>query len=263
MKMKNIGGALKRALPTILTIFGSVGVVGTAVLTAQAMHEIDENDGGDIKKGWKKFWKAGLMGAATIGCITGSNFLNKKTQASIASGAMLLAEPFRQYQQKVREKFGEEAHEEIMEEIAMERAKDDVYVYSAGILSSNSVAFEGLSEPTQQFCDLWSKDCFECRPTQVLQAMYHANRNFTLGGYEMYNQYREFCGLQPRDDQDDFMWALNDDMYWIDFNIERRKDKHGNDILVNGRPIFDISMEWDPKREEDWEYEYPHAAYHG
>ncbi|MBO7386978.1 MAG: hypothetical protein J6Y02_11780 [Pseudobutyrivibrio sp.] len=265
MDLEKIGGALKRALPTILTVLGSVGVVGTAVLTAKATQKIDEEEitWKDNKKEFAKAYKwAALAGVGTIGCIAGSNILSNKLQASIASGALLFTEPFRQYQQKVKEKFGEAAHEEIMEEIKMERAKDDVYVYSSGILSSNSIALEGLSEQTQQFCDLWSKDCFECRPTQVLQAMYHANRNFTLGGVEMYNQYREFCGLKPRDDQDDFMWAVNDDMLWIDFNIERRKDRNGNDILVNGRPIYDISVEWDPKREEEWEYEYPHAAYH-
>lgn len=259
-KFDNFGGALKRALPTILTIVGSVGVVGTAILTAKAMHEIDENDGGDIKKGWKKFWKAGLVGAATIGCMAGSNILNKKQQVSIASGAMMLTETCRKYQQKMKEKYPE-IHEEIMEEIKMERTKDDVYIYSPGFMGSCSVGFEGISEQNQQFYDCFSKRCFTARPTQVLQAMYHANRNFSLGGAEMLNQFYEFLGLEQLDEFNDLMWMVNDDMYWIDFSIERRKDKNGVDMLVNGRPIFDISVEWDPMTEEEWNGELPHTSY--
>lgn len=260
MKMKDIGGALKRALPTILTILGSAGVVGTAVFTAKAMHEIDEC-GGDPKKHWKKFWKAGLVGAATIGCIAGSNMLNKKQQVSIASGAMMMTETFRKYQQKMKEEFPE-IHEKVMEEIKMERTKDDVYVYSTGLLRSNSVDFEGLGEQTQQFYDCFSKRYFTAKPTQVLQAMYHANRNFSLGGSEMLNEFYTFIGLEPLDEFDDLMWMVVDYIYWIDFSIERRKDKNGVDMLVNGRPVFDITVEWDPKKEEEWDEELGFTSYH-
>lgn len=265
MDLEKIGGALKRALPTILTVLGGLGVVGTAVLTAKATKKIDEEEitWKDNKKEFAKAYKwAALAGVGTIGCIAGSNILSNKLQASIASGALLFTEPFRQYQQKVKEKFGEEAHEEIMEEIKMERANPDTVVYTTGFMKSNCIDIEGVYEETQQFYDVFSKDYFECRPSQVYQAMYHANRNFSLGGYEMYNQYREFCGLEPKTDKDDFMWMVNDDMLWIDFDIERRKDRNGNDILVNGRPVFDISVEWDPMREEEWGEELPHVSYH-
>lgn len=259
MNWNKFGGALKRALPTFLTILGSAGVVGTAILSAKAAQKSADKPKNER---WKDYIPAALTGAGTIACILGANILNKKQQASIASGAMLFNETYRQYQQKVKEKFGEEAHEEIMEEIKMERTKDDVYVYSPGFMGSCSVGFEGISEQNQQFYDCFSKRYFTAKPTQVLQAMYHANRNFSLGGAEMLNQFYEFLGLEQLDEFNDLMWMVNDDMYWIDFRIERRKDRDGSDMLVNGRPIFDISVEWDPKREEDWEYEYPYASYH-
>lgn len=265
MKMKDIGGALKRALPTILSLLGGAGLIGTAVLTAKATKEVTKREvlyGENPKKNWKKYIPAASVGLGSLACILGANVLNKKQQASIASGAMLFNETYRQYQQKVKEKFGEEAHEEIMDEIKMERTKDDVYVYSAGLLGSNSVGFEGLGEQTQQFYDCFSKRYFTAKPTQVLQAMYHANRNFSLGGGEMLNQYYEFVGLAQLEEFDDLMWMVNDDMYWIDFNIERRKDKNGVDMLVNGRPVFDISVEWDPMTEEEWNGELPHTSYH-
>ena len=265
MKFEKIGGALKRALPTILTILGAGGVVGTAILTAKATKDISEQKitWKENPKGFLRAYKFAIgTGVGTLACIFGANVFNKKLQASIASGAILFTEPYRMYQEKVKEKFGEEAHEQIMEEIAMERTKDDVYIYSSGILSSNCVGFEGISEQNQQFYDAFSKRYFTARPTQVLQAMYHANRNFSLGGEEMLQQFYEFIGLERIPEYDDLMWCINDDMYWIDFSIERRKDKNGVDMLVNGRPVFDIYMEWDPMKPEEWDEELPRVSYH-
>lgn len=265
MKMNDIGGALKRALPTILSLLGGAGLIGTAILTAKATREVTEREvlyAESPKNNWKKYIPAASVGLGSLACILGANILNKKQQASIASGAMLFNETYRQYQQKVKEKFGEEAHEEIMDEIKMERTKDDVYVYSTGLLGSNSVGFEGLGEQTQQFYDCFSKRYFTAKPTQVLQAMYHANRNFSLGGSEMLNEFYTFVGLEPLNEFDDLMWMVVDYIYWIDFGIERRKDKNGVDMLVNGRPVFDITVEWDPKKKEEWDEELGFTSYH-
>lgn len=265
MKLKNIGGALKRALPTILTVIGAGGMVGTVILTAKATKEITEAEitWRENPKGFLKAYKWAIgAGIGTLASIFGANVLNRKQQASIASAAILFTEPYRKYQEKVKEKFGEDAHNEIMEEIVMERAKDDVCVYSTGFLGGCSIGIDGIDEPVQQFYDVFSKRYFIAKPTVVLQAMYHANRNFTIGGVEMLQEFYKFLGLSRLPEYEDLLWSINDDLYWIDFDIERRTDKEGNDILVNGLPVFDIFMEWDPMKEEDWEDEYPRASYH-
>lgn len=52
-----------------------------------------------------------ITGAGTIACIFGANILNKRQQASLMSAYALVDNSFTEYKNKLKELYGEEAHE--------------------------------------------------------------------------------------------------------------------------------------------------------
>lgn len=95
--------------------------------TPKALKKIEtaEQEKGEKLSKWEKMKVAGtsyvpavLIGAATVTCVIGANLLTSRRQANIASAYALVNESYKQYQKKVREIYGEEAHQEVMELIA-------------------------------------------------------------------------------------------------------------------------------------------------
>ena len=65
-----------------------------------------------------------MIGAATVTCVIGANLLTSRRQVNVASAYALVNESYKQYQNKVREIYGDEAHRDIMELIAAEKAEN-------------------------------------------------------------------------------------------------------------------------------------------
>ena len=135
--IKNIGAAIKKAAPTILTIVGSAGVVVTAILTAKAgpkaTKRIEEaksikNIYDDepltkietVKACWKCYIPSVIAGTATIGMIFCANLLNKRQQASLTAAYAFIDRSYRGYQKAVKEVFGEEGHNKVMQIMLVE-----------------------------------------------------------------------------------------------------------------------------------------------
>ena len=59
-----------------------------------------------------------MIGVATVMCVIGANLLTSRRQANTASAYTLVNESYKQHQNKVREIYDEDAHQEIMELIA-------------------------------------------------------------------------------------------------------------------------------------------------
>lgn len=126
---------LKKYSPLILTSLGSIGVIATSVLTAKAtikakklIEDVEEDisyklDLKDdftqiIKIAWKPYIPAIISGGATISCIFGAHFLNKRAQASLVSAYALLSNSYKEYVDKSKELYGEDAEKQIKSEVA-------------------------------------------------------------------------------------------------------------------------------------------------
>ena len=120
-----------RNASTVLTCLGGVGVVVTSVMavkaTPKALKKIEtaEQEKGEQLSKWEKVKIAGpsyvpavMTGAATVTCAIGANLVTSRNQANIAGAYALVNESYKQYQNKVREIYGEEAHQEVIELIA-------------------------------------------------------------------------------------------------------------------------------------------------
>lgn len=205
---------LRKASPTILSGLGAAGVIVTSVLavraTPKALRKIradsKTNHDGDpeayskleaVKSAWVCYIPAAISGTATIFCIFGANVLNKRQQAALTSAYALLNDSYNNYKDKLKELYGEEAHQKIVDAIAAEKAKD-VYITSTGLVRNSSLDFDEHDPNDERlFYDAYSNRYFESSINRVIQAEYHLNRDFVISGYLPANHFYQLLGLEP------------------------------------------------------------------
>lgn len=141
---------LKRGSPTVLTCLGVAGVIATTVsavmATPKAIEKIRKdsliNHDGDpcgyskteaIKSAWVYYIPSTVIGVSTIICIVGANVLNRHQQAALSSAYALINKSYNEYKEKLKELYGEEAHQKIIDSIAKEHCND---VYLAKITAT-------------------------------------------------------------------------------------------------------------------------------
>lgn len=241
---------VKRNGATLLTFAGGVGVIATSVMavkaTPKALKHIEEakEEKGDeltkleiVKAAGPSYIPAVVTGAATLACIFGANVLNKRQQASLASAYALLDSSFREYKSKLIELYGEETHKNILESIAIEKAKD-TYMYANYIGSGCDLAVEEHSSVPRLFYDEHSNRYFEATIEQVITAEYHLNRNYILRGYAYLNELYDFLGLEETDYGSVLGWApLDEGMFWIEFNHHKVTMDDGLEVIILEMPF--------------------------
>lgn len=205
---------LRRNSSTILTCVGAVGVVATAVMavkaTPKALNLIEKakaEKGEELTK-WETVKIAGptyiptvITGAATIACIFGSNIINKHQQATLMSAYALVDNSYKEYKKKVDELYGEEAGQQVREEIAKDKYTGD------GTLSDDS---------KELFYDFYSGRYFESTKELVMWAEYETNRAMFVNGSVCVNEFYDFLGIEPLPEYEYIGWTceLNEQAYW-------------------------------------------------
>lgn len=248
--------AVTKHAPEILTIAASVGVVITAVCSAKATSKanllIEKENSESMSTGevakvvWKAYIPTAISATATIGCMIGANVLNRRSQATLASAYMLLDNTYRSYRRKLIGLYGEDAHNKIVEEIAVEQA-EKTNIYGSYLLTTCDMSSDDFSEPVL-FYEEQSRRYFEAPIEQVLQAEYYLNRNYALRGAATLNEFYEFLGLAPTDDGDIKGWIQSDEgTMWIDFNHRRTE-------LDDGLSCYILEMPFEPILDFDEDY---------
>ena len=246
---------LKKNSATILTVAAAVGVITTSVLSSKAAIKASrvlahkEEEKGEkltfeetISSVWTIYIPPVVAGMSTIACVFGANILNKRQQASLASAYALIDNSYKEYKAKLKELYGEEAHNNIVDAIAAEKC-EDVHVYAGGLTSAYTQEIESDAEP-RLFYDEYSGRYFETTIEKVLLAEYHLNRNYILRGFARLNEFYEFLGLEPTDYGETVGWDICGEIYWIDFN--HRKAFIGDDN--DGFECYIIEMPYYPRR---------------
>lgn len=246
---------IKRNGATILTIAGGVGVVATTVMaikaTPKALERLEEakQEKGDDLTTFEKVKVAGTVyiptiaiGVGTLSCIFGANVMNKKQQASLVSAYALIDSSYKEYKQKLIELYGEETHQEIVDAIAAEKAKN-VGVNAPGFVSNNALYVDEQCGETRLFYIECEQRFFETTLEQVISAQYHLNRNYSLRGYSVLNEFYDFLGLEPTEYGSEVGWCNYDEFtFWIDFN-QRQTEINGRKCIVIEMP-YGPDMEW-------------------
>ena len=246
---------LKKNSATILTVAAAAGVITTSVLSAKAAIKASrvlahkEEEKGEkltfeetISTVWTIYIPPVVAGMSTIACVFGANILNKRQQASLASAYALIDNSYKEYKAKLKELYGEEAHNNIVDAIAAEKC-DEVHISAGGLTSAYTQEIESDAEP-RLFYDEYSGRYFETTIEKVLLAEYHLNRNYILRGFAKLNEFYEFLGLEPTDYGENVGWDICGGIYWIDFN--HRKAFIGDDN--DGFECYIIEMPHYPRR---------------
>lgn len=245
----------KRHGSTILTVIGGVGVIATTIsavkatpkaieLLKEAEEEKEENltTVEKIKIAGPEYVPAALFGVSTLACVFGANVMNKRRQAALVGAYTLVDSSYKQYRQKLKELYGEEAHEEIVDAIVAEKA-ENIGVNAPGFVTSTNLYVDEQCGETRLFYDEYGDRFFEATLEQVISAEYHLNRNYTMRGYTVLNEFYEFLGLEPTKYGEDVGWAINDEgTFWIEFD-HRKTTISGRDCIIIDMP-FAPSLEW-------------------
>lgn len=248
---------VKRNASTILTGLGSIGVIATTITAVKAtpkalrLIEEAEKEKGDKLTKWEIVRTSSAsyattigLGMATMACIVGAEILNQKRQASLLSAYVLLDQSYKDYRRKLKELYGEEAHQEIVEALAIEKAETK-YINSSYFASNCNLAAESRSSETKIFYDEYSQRFFETTIEQVMDAEYHLNRNYILRGYSVLNELYDFLGLEPTDTGSIMGWApLDEGMYWIEFNHRKAEMEDGTEFYILEMP-FEPRVDYD------------------
>ncbi len=249
----------KKHASTILTIAGGIGLVTTAVTAvkatpkAMALLEQAEKEKGEDLTTIEKINVAGpsyipsvLIGAGSLVCIFGANVLNKRRQAALVSAYTLVDSSFKQYKHKLKEIYGEETHQEIVNAIAIEKA-EEIKVSGAYFCETCDLTVSEACGDPVLFYEEYSNRYFEATIEQVINAEYHVNRNYALRGFVYLNELYEFLGLETTDYGSVMGWAPTDDgEYWVEFN-------HRKVILDDGLECYILEMPFEPTY-EPWDY---------
>ena len=236
---------IKRNSPTILTCIGGVGVVATSVLavkaTPKAMRLIEqakEEKGEDLTAletvvvAGPVYIPAIVVGVSTIACIFGANVLNQRQQASLMSAYALVDGSYKEYKDKVKELYGEDADDKIVEEIAKDKYKEtDIE----------------MEDENKLYYDDFSGRYFQATPERVHDAEYRINRNLSTTGYACINEFYEYLKISTIDGGDVLGWSRGGLEYntwapWLDFYHERVVMDDGLEcciIRMSSEPMVD------------------------
>lgn len=250
--------SLRRYSPIALSCIASIGVIVTAVAAVKATPkavelikaDIREKHSGDayaytkkeaITTAWKCYIPAAAFGISTIACIIGANALNRHQQAMLTSAYALIQNSYREYKDKLKELYGEETHNAVVDAIVKEKC-EDVCISAPGGFYNSTLDFGESTEPeiTRTFYDSFSQRYFETTIANVIEAEYHLNRNYMLGGDVTLNDFYELLGLEKTDMGSTLGWSsYTGDILWLDFN-------HRLTTLDDGMEIFIIEMVFEP-----------------
>lgn len=250
----------KRHASTILTVAGGVGVILTTVSAVKAtpkalesLEEAKEQKGEEltsvekIKIAGPKYIPTILIGTGTIACIFGANILNKRHQAALIGAYTLVDSSFKEYKQKLKELYGEETHNNVIDAIAIEKVDRDWAVSGSYFGQSCDLTNEEACGEPVLFYEENSGRYFESTIEQVISAQYHLNRNYALRGYSYLNEYYEFLGLETTDYGSVMGWAPTDEgEYWIEFNTRKT-------VLDDGLEVYILETPFEPTY-EPWDY---------
>ena len=166
--IKNVGDAVTKHTPEILTGIGIAGMITTTFLAvkatpkAMALIEAEKRrqnrelireaeEAGDelcrqvgrlkpmdmVKTAWKPYIPAAVTGVASITCLIGASSVNYRRNAALATAYKLSETALTEYKEKVVETIGEKKEKTVREKVAKERLEknpvtEKTVIYNTG-----------------------------------------------------------------------------------------------------------------------------------
>lgn len=153
--------SVSKRSPEILMGIGIAGMITTTVLavkaTPKAIQLMDEKKDelevdalapvDVIKSTWKCYIPAAVTGAVSVGCLIGSNSVNSKRNAALATAYKLSETAFAEYRSKVVETIGEKKEKVVKDKISEDKIKENPVSKTEVIITGKgqTLFFEPLS----------------------------------------------------------------------------------------------------------------------
>lgn len=164
----------KKVTPVILSIVSIAGIGATVYFAAKETPEANdnleaarENKRDDLTKVdkaiilAKSYKKTLLFGGATVGCVIASQISNNKAQLAIAGAYPVLERTYKEYQGKVKDILGIDAHNQVVKSMVEDSVGQECELYDE---EDDELYFDNLSDPetvrtfydTEQQCYFYS-----------------------------------------------------------------------------------------------------------
>lgn len=228
MPMLNVNQLLRTGVntlsnnaPAILTAFGAVGVVGTAVLAAKASfeasdrirraqreHDLEEKSHPfttteKVKLVWPLYIQAVGSGALSCGAIIMSHRISSRRAAVLAAAYAMNEKKLEEYQEKIKEKFGLTKEKDVRDDLVKDRVASEY--------QDNQVIFHPL-EGKVIVRDDYSGRYFWSSVEDVNRAVNEINHEIimSLGGAASVSDFYDMLGLDHVSTSDHFGWNTNE-----------------------------------------------------
>lgn len=244
--VKNVGAALSKRSPEILTGVGIAGLVTTTILavkaTPKALELIEEEkdrqnyelakearDNGYsnccqidklklievIKIAWKPYIPAAVTGVASVACLIGASSVNLKRNAALATAYKLSETALTEYKDAVIETIGEKKEKEVREKVVEEKLKKNP-------INNNEVI---VTDRGTTLC----YDCvfgryFKSDMDTIRRAITEINRSIVTDMYASLNDFYDEIGLEHVEIGDDLGWNIDDGQIDVEFSSHLASD---------------------------------------
>ena len=246
----HLGREIKRNGSTILSCIAGVGVISTAVLAAKATPKaLDLIDQAEYDKGEKLtklekinvaglcFTPAILSGLATITCVFGANYLNKKQQATLLSAYALLDRKFKDYRHGVQMEFG--SYDDNGKDI-------DTKVYK------HTMDTDDIPKPNDDeilVYDIFNRRYFNTTLHKLKDIELAINKQLHTEDYVCVNDIYKMLGEATLDTGTAFGWSTQANFEinwetWITFELDKT-------VLDDGLEVYVLSYSAEPYLEYD------------
>ena len=199
-----------KASPLILTIIGSIGVAGTAIMAvkckpkAEERIKIKEEEKGEPLTVTEKalavapvYLPAAGVGILTVASIVGSNLLSRKQNLAMAGALAMVEHNYHRYRSKVKELLGEATDQKVREEISKEELK-----------------FQNVGKPEFPNAVLWYEENtgqpFWAEETDVLRSEMEVNRRLATEWQCTLAEYCNLLDIQAPEGSDVLGWSYED-----------------------------------------------------
>jgi hypothetical protein len=239
--------ALDRHSPEILLGVGIAGMFTAIVLavkaTPKALKRIEEKKTDlhvdkltavdTVKATWKYYIPAAVTSITSTACLIGSNSVQARRTAAIATAYKISETALAEYKEKVVETIGEKKEKVLREEVAAEKAtqqnatESKVYITGGG---------------TTLCLDPISMRLFESDINAIKRAQNEINEKMLVSpfGYASLNEFYDELGLEATSQGDDMGWNVSTGKVKIDIGAGLTKDNRPCIVLD-----YRVAPRWD------------------
>lgn len=248
--IKDIGATLSRHSPEILIGLGITGMVTTTVLAVKAtpkalrlIEEKKEELGVEtltpvetVKATWKCYVPAVITGGASIACLIGSNSVNAKRNAALATAYKISESAFADYRSKVVDTIGEKKERTVRDKVSEEQIKKNP-------ISTTEVIVTGKGETL--FFEPLSSRYFYSNLEKIKRAENNLNKTIICDAFDSgvtVNDFYTEIGLPHTATGDSLGWKLG---YLIDIYPSAQMAEEGTEH--EGEPCIVLNYSNPPK----------------